>query len=104
MSDTAVQQQQNGEFGPGGVPKGAQTHEFYRIKEVPSRFDNPGYGGKKQHPMYRTTSATYGSRAPSVHTMPTTFHAKSQQFSETLGKCGMYRNHSLNTGMDQSNV
>ena len=40
-----------------------------------------GYGQKKQHPMYRTSAAEYGAKAPTVHTMPTQFHAKSQQFS-----------------------
>lgn len=40
-----------------------------------------GYGGKNQHPMYRTSNSNYGARAPSVHTMPTQFHAKSQKFS-----------------------
>ncbi|ESO93983.1 hypothetical protein LOTGIDRAFT_209481 [Lottia gigantea] len=105
MADTV----QTSEYGAGGVPKGAKTHEYYRVQDIPARFDNPdwfqGYGGKQQHPMYRTTSASaYGSRAPSVHTLPTTFHGKSQQFSEKLGKCGMYRNHSLNTAKDQSPV
>jgi hypothetical protein len=41
-----------------------------------------GYGSKKQHPMYMTTSAQYGSMAPSVHTVPTQFFARSQKFSE----------------------
>ena len=31
--------------------------------------------------MYRTSAAQYGSRAPSVHTMPTSFHCRSQKFS-----------------------
>ncbi|XP_025106834.1 UPF0691 protein C9orf116-like isoform X1 [Pomacea canaliculata] len=63
-----------------------------------------GYGGKNQHPMYRTSNSNYGARAPSVHTMPTQFHAKSQKFSMHLGKCGMYRNCSLNTEVDKSKV
>ncbi|KAK7102638.1 hypothetical protein V1264_020829 [Littorina saxatilis] len=206
------------EMGPGGVPKGAQTHQYYRTQDIPARFDNPGgasyvvkapgfpvdrwareppleeapfrtsvampttnypgfpaggqparsvhfqpcgtwtgsfpavpltpidgakplvdcslgnvvyscgyppgvqlpqasmtaasaqsdffqgYGGKNQHPMYRTTSAGYGANVPSVHTMPTQFHARSQKFSEHLGTCGMYRNFSLNTEADKSKV
>ncbi|XP_060079010.1 piercer of microtubule wall 1 protein-like [Ylistrum balloti] len=95
-------------MGPGGVPEGSKTAEFYRTDNIPTRFDNPdwfqGYGGKDQHPMYRTTSCTYGAKPPSVHTMPTTFHCRSQKFSEQLGKCGMYRNHSLNTALDISRV
>ena len=56
------------------------------------------------HPMYRTTSADYGANPATVHTVPITYHAKSQQFSNQLGKCGMFRNRSLNTAMDTSNV
>ncbi|PVD24279.1 hypothetical protein C0Q70_14750 [Pomacea canaliculata] len=94
---------------PGTVSKGAKTHEYYHTSEnLPTRFDNPewfqGYGGKNQHPMYRTSNSNYGARAPSVHTMPTQFHAKSQKFSMHLGKCGMYRNCSLNTEVDKSKV
>ncbi|XP_078677698.1 piercer of microtubule wall 2 protein-like [Branchiostoma floridae x Branchiostoma belcheri] len=59
---------------------------------------------KPQNPMYRTTNDTYGGRVPTVEDMPQTFHAKSQKFSEHLGVCGMYRNHSLNTALDQSKV
>ena len=44
------------------------------------------------------------SHRPTVHTMPTSFHAKSQKFSEHLGQCGMYKNQSLNTSMDKSIV
>ncbi|XP_002741196.1 piercer of microtubule wall 1 protein-like isoform X2 [Saccoglossus kowalevskii] len=87
---------------------GAKTSDLYRTHDIPDRFDNPGwfegYGTKSQHPMYRTTNSKYGSMPPSVHTMPTSFHARSQKFSEPLGKCGMYRNKGLNTGMDQSKV
>ncbi|XP_002741195.1 piercer of microtubule wall 2 protein-like isoform X1 [Saccoglossus kowalevskii] len=75
--------------------------------EAPQQSDEgwfEGYGTKSQHPMYRTTNSKYGSMPPSVHTMPTSFHARSQKFSEPLGKCGMYRNKGLNTGMDQSKV
>ena len=37
---------------------------------------------KPVNPMYRTSNFDYGSRAPSVHTMPTMFFARSQQFSQ----------------------
>ncbi|XP_027043067.1 UPF0691 protein C9orf116 homolog isoform X1 [Pocillopora damicornis] len=63
-----------------------------------------GYKTKKQHPMYMTSGMEYGSHRPTVHTMPTSFHAKSQKFSEHLGTCGMYRDQSLNTSMDKSIV
>lgn len=102
-------QQEVRALGPGGVPVGAQTSEYYRTSDIPNRFDNPewfqGYGSKNtQHPMYRTSAADYGSKQPSVHTMPNCFHARSQKFTDHLGNCGMYRNHSLNTAMDQSRV
>ena len=45
---------------------------------------------------------TYGSRAPNIHTVPTTFQPRSQKFSTHLGVCGMYRNNSLNTFMEKS--
>ncbi|CAB4043607.1 Hypothetical predicted protein [Paramuricea clavata] len=63
-----------------------------------------GYNAKTQHPMYMTSAMEYGSRQPTVHTMPTMFHAKNQKFSEHLGTCGMYRDHSLNTATDKSVV
>ncbi|XP_041346736.1 UPF0691 protein C9orf116 homolog [Gigantopelta aegis] len=96
------------EVGPGGVPKGTKTSDCYRTDNIPTRFDNPEWFKtpytKPQHPMYRTTAQVYGSKAPSVHTMPTCFHAKSQQFTQNLGVCGMYRNHSLNTAPDRAGI
>jgi len=101
-------EQAQAEMGAGGVPKNAQTSQYYRTQDIPARFDNPdwfnGYGGKAQHPMYSTEASRYGGKKPSVHTMPTQFYAKSQKFSEHLGTCGMYRNFSLNTEMDKSKV
>ncbi|RDD43198.1 UPF0691 protein C9orf116-like protein [Trichoplax sp. H2] len=63
-----------------------------------------GYTAKPQHPMYRTTSSQVGSHPPTVHTMPTQYHAKSQKFSQHLGQCGMTRNQSLNTAIEKSRV
>lgn len=40
-----------------------------------------GYGGKQQHPMYRTSGQDYGSRVPTVHNMPKSFHGRTQKFS-----------------------
>ncbi|XP_026693849.2 piercer of microtubule wall 2 protein-like [Ciona intestinalis] len=56
------------------------------------------------HPLYQTSAGTYGELPPSAQTAPSTFHGKSQRFSQHLGKCGMYRNHSLNTALDKSKV
>ncbi|XP_067934609.1 piercer of microtubule wall 1 protein-like [Watersipora subatra] len=99
---------QQTEVGPGGVPKGSKTSEYYRTFDIPDRFENPewfeGYQQKQIHPLYRPTSKDYGGNQPNVHTMPTHFHGKSQKFTNHLGVCGMPRNRSLNTNKDTSRV
>ncbi|XP_064400164.1 piercer of microtubule wall 2 protein-like [Halichondria panicea] len=50
-----------------------------------------------QHPMYSTSSNSYGQLQGTIETTPNSFHGRSQGFSEHLGRAGMYRNHSLNT-------
>jgi len=86
---TQVETQAVPQVGPGGVPAGAKTSDYYKVKNIPARFDNPewfeGYKSKSVSPMYRTSAADYGGRAPTVHTMPTCFFAKSQKF-RGLGK------------------
>ncbi|KAJ7418511.1 hypothetical protein WISP_58866 [Willisornis vidua] len=77
--------------------------------ELPGRFLQPafyrGYGQPApSHPRYRTTNQTYGSRAPTVHELPTCFHVISHKFSDHLGPSGMYRNNSLNTSLEKSHV
>ncbi|XP_076310852.1 piercer of microtubule wall 1 protein isoform X2 [Tachypleus tridentatus] len=83
-----------------GCTSSHRTSYFYQTYNIPERFDHPdwfkGYG-KKEHPLFKTTSAEYGSRPPSVHTMPVCFYPKNNKFSDILSKCGMYRNCSLNT-------
>ncbi len=86
-----------------------KTSDFYETdKNLPQRFDEPswfkGYGSKPQHPMYRTSNNDYGSKIPTVHEMPTKFFPMDQEFSQLLGKTGMYRNCGLNTAMDQKRV
>ncbi|XP_035197543.1 UPF0691 protein C9orf116 homolog [Oxyura jamaicensis] len=61
-------------------------------------------GSRQPHPLYRTSSQAYGSRAPTVHEMPTTLHVTSHAFSNTLAQYGMYRNNGLNTYLDKSHV
>ncbi|XP_045165574.1 piercer of microtubule wall 1 protein-like [Mercenaria mercenaria] len=104
----SMEQSQQMAAEDGATCGNEKTSDYYRTSNIPNRFENPdwfqGYGGKQQHPMYRTTSMTYGQKAPSVHTMPTSFYCRSQKFSEHLGTCGMYRNHSLNTAQDNSKV
>jgi len=85
-----------------------RTSDFYRTKNLPEKFDNPaivkGYSEKKINPLYRTSNSDYGMNKPTVHTMPTTYLAKSAAFTGHLGKTGMYRNQSLNTAITRSKV
>lgn len=61
-----------------------------------------GYVHKREHPFYKTTNMDYGSKPPSVHTVPVTYFPVETKFTEHLLKCGMYRNRTLNTAMDRS--
>lgn len=103
-------QSQNASVAQAEAPKEQRqrTSDYYRTQTIPDRFELPdsfqGYNNKAQHIMYITTNMKYGSKAPTVHTVPTSFHCKSQKFTEDLGKCGMYRNEGLNTALDQSRV
>ncbi|OAF71413.1 hypothetical protein A3Q56_00814 [Intoshia linei] len=112
-------------FEKNGVKDNFQKKsDVYEVKDIPERFDNPrvnvifncsidyfpktdingwfkGYGKEKQqHPMYITSSSIYGRDGPSIHTFPSVFYAKSQKFTNDLGKSGMYRNCSLNCNKD----
>ncbi|XP_067397703.1 piercer of microtubule wall 1 protein [Emydura macquarii macquarii] len=89
--------------------EGQRTSDYYRVSDnLPARFNHPGcfrgYRTSEPHPMYRTTNQTYGSKAPTVHEMPTSFNICSHAFSKRLGKCGMYMNNGLNTYMEKSDV
>lgn len=68
--------------------------------------DNIGWDSNyhPQNPLYKTSSATYGILSATSECAPATYHGKSQKFSQHLGVCGMYRNHSLNTAVDKSKV
>ncbi|XP_038230528.1 UPF0691 protein C9orf116 homolog [Dermochelys coriacea] len=86
-----------------------RTSDYYRVNDnLPARFNHPGwfrgYRTNEPHPRYRTTNQIYGSKAPTVHEMPTSFNITSHAFSKHLGKCGMYRNNGLNTYMEKSDV
>ena len=83
-----------------------RTSEVYHTEKLPERFEFPhwfqGYGAQKQqNPVFKTSSSSYGSLPPTVHEMPIIYKGKNRRFTEHLGKCGMYRNNSLNTGMDK---
>ncbi|XP_033923693.1 piercer of microtubule wall 1 protein [Melopsittacus undulatus] len=59
---------------------------------------------KQPHPRYRTTNQTYGSRAPTVHELPSSFHTTSHSFTRTQGMGGPYRNCGLNMALEKSHV
>nr|XP_022900465.1 UPF0691 protein C9orf116 homolog [Onthophagus taurus] len=88
-----------------------KTSDFYRTCKLPKRFEYPswfhGYGLHRKpqpHPFYRTTSGDYGRLPPTVHSVPTQFSPKTGAFTTALSITGMYRNYSLNTGLDPSPV
>ncbi|NWX06409.1 CI116 protein, partial [Caloenas nicobarica] len=88
---------------------GPRTSDWYRTSPgLPGRFQQPGcfrgYGKPEPHPRYRTTSQAYGSRAPTVHEVPTSFHGTSHTFSKTLSQFGMYKDNGLNTALEKSHV
>ncbi|TPP61618.1 hypothetical protein FGIG_11747 [Fasciola gigantica] len=94
---------------PDGVPEGAKTSDYYTVAEnLPKKFNEPdlfqGYERRQTNPLYRTTNAEYGRLKPNVHTMNAVYHARNQDFTRRYGKSGNYRNHSLNTAMDQKIV
>ncbi|XP_036605285.1 UPF0691 protein C9orf116 homolog [Trichosurus vulpecula] len=86
-----------------------KTSDYYRVSHnLPARFNNPGwfrgYSIKETHPVYRTSNQTYGSRAPTVHEMPKSFHSSPHMFSQHYGNCGIYRNNGFNVYTDKSIV
>ncbi|NXW86181.1 CI116 protein, partial [Alopecoenas beccarii] len=88
---------------------GPRTSDWYRTSPgLPGRFQQPGcfrgYGKPEPHPRFRTTSQAYGSKAPTVHEVPTSFHGTSHAFSKTLSQFGMYRDNGLNTALEKSHV
>ncbi|XP_035411203.1 piercer of microtubule wall 1 protein [Cygnus atratus] len=81
-----------------GAPGGPGPDSRYR-----GGLQHPA-GSRQPHPLYRTSSQAYGSRAPTVHEVPTTLHVTSHTFSNALAQCGMYRNNGLNTYLEKSHV
>ncbi|CAL8113531.1 unnamed protein product [Orchesella dallaii] len=68
---------------------------------LPRRFRNPalfkGYGCEKdEHPLFRTTSSSYGQFPPTTHDVPHKYHGLDTTFTVHLARTGMPRNRSLN--------
>ncbi|KAL6459161.1 hypothetical protein MHYP_G00326330 [Metynnis hypsauchen] len=85
-----------------------RTSDVYRVnKNLPNRFNHPDsfrYSKKMVHPLYQTTNQVYGSKKPTVHEMPTTFHGSHRKFSEHILKSGMYRDNGFNTSLEKSRI
>ncbi|XP_059114986.1 piercer of microtubule wall 1 protein [Peromyscus eremicus] len=86
-----------------------KTSDYYRVSEqLPVRFNNPGwfrgYRTNELVSMYRTSNQTYGSRAPTVHEMPTVFYPSSNKFSRECSASGMFLNNTFNVGLEKSVV
>ncbi|KAJ0179863.1 hypothetical protein K1T71_004454 [Dendrolimus kikuchii] len=83
-----------------------KTSDFFATCNLPKRFEHPhwfnGYGSQvsRQHPFYRTSASEYGWYPPGIHSVPSVFFPAGQTFTNRLAAAGMYRNYSLNTGMD----
>uniref|UniRef100_A0A8C6ZMW1 CI116 protein n=1 Tax=Nothoprocta perdicaria TaxID=30464 RepID=A0A8C6ZMW1_NOTPE len=93
----------------GPPPRDPRTSDWYRVSDrLPSRVDQParvrGYRETEPHPLYRTSNQSYGSRAPTVHEMPSCYRVTSHAFTAALAPCGMYRDNGLNTRLDRSRV
>ncbi|XP_063685154.1 piercer of microtubule wall 1 protein-like [Bolinopsis microptera] len=87
----------------------AKTSDVYKtLTKLPERFNDPsvlkGYEEKPLHPVYRTSSSTYGGTAPSIHTMPNQFHGRGNKFTSHMAAAGNYEYHGLNTALDKSPV
>lgn len=73
---------------------------------LPERFKQPDMWADKaqrQHPLYRTSSQTYGERPPAIEEMPNKYFANSHQFTNTFSG-GMARDYGLNTSITKGRV
>ncbi|XP_007901063.1 UPF0691 protein C9orf116 homolog [Callorhinchus milii] len=90
-------------------PPPQKTSKTYRVSaELPERFEHPdcfqGYSSRPTNQLYRTSNQSYGSRAPTVHEMPTVYHGRSWNFTKKMMKTGMYRDNGFNMGSEKTFV
>ena len=57
-----------------------------------------------QHILFKTSSNSYGQLPAVPETCANTHNVLDRKFTSHLNKCGMYKNHSLNTELDKSKV
>ncbi|XP_043533434.1 uncharacterized protein LOC122541031 isoform X1 [Chiloscyllium plagiosum] len=77
---------------------------FSCMAKFPTAAYSPVPFVKPQNPLFRTTSASYGSNQPTCEIAPSVYKPLTQSFSAVLQTGGMYRNRSLNTGSDKRRV
>ncbi|NXA34873.1 CI116 protein, partial [Eudromia elegans] len=88
----------------GGSAGGRRCGEGVRPARVLTSRPVPSRRNAEPHPLYRTSNQSYGSRAPTVHEMPTCYRVTSHAFSKALAPCGMYQDNGLNTRLERSRV
>ncbi|XP_067873934.1 uncharacterized protein pierce2 [Heterodontus francisci] len=101
---------------PADAPKGEDKEKLWSpcvnpgnlifscMANIPTPSHSPAPFVKPQNPLYKTTSAAYGSNQPTCEIAPSVYKPLSQSFSAKLQNSGMYRNGSLNTGVDKNRV
>lgn len=77
---------------------------FSCMEKIPTSPQSPAPFVKPQNPLFRTTSADYGSNEPTCDIAPSVYKPLSQSFSQALQAGGMYRNGSLNTTSDKKRI
>ncbi|XP_034162706.1 piercer of microtubule wall 1 protein isoform X2 [Pangasianodon hypophthalmus] len=80
------------------------THGWRKYWAMTLGIVNTVVDKKMVHPLYQTTNQIYGSKKPTVHEMPTTFHGSQRKFSDHILKRGMFRDNGFNTSLEQSRI
>ena len=73
---------------------------------MPVRFQKPELwsdSAAPQHPLYRTSSHTYGERPPAIQEVQNVYYGNTHNFSSTFAG-GPFRDCSLNTAVSKSRV
>lgn len=73
---------------------------------LPERFKQPELWqtvAAPQHPLYRTSSQSYGQRPPAIQELPSKYFGNSHTFTNTFAG-GMARDFGLNTSISRSRV
>ncbi|OCT86965.1 hypothetical protein XELAEV_18020655mg [Xenopus laevis] len=109
MNMTSVQQSTSGSTAEKGQDKNGHPcvnpgNPVFSCMATPVTPTNHMFQAKQQNMLFKTSSSEYGALLPTYEMAPCSHHPVSQRFSQHLGQCGMYRNHSFNTMIDRSKV